>query len=232
MTAFAIEPIERNDLNKAASLCVGVFFGETNGNPIRSAQLSKLEKDQFADLAGKLGRPESSLFKILAPSALSSDTTTSARDSEICGFVELTVSPAFRYLGEGVPVSPVGRPVLSNLAVAGQWRRRGMGAALVDACERDACRRGFSEMILQVEEDNTAAQEFYATLGYDAVYCDRAAQRYDVTNFVLRTVRTSRITMKKEFPSLQRQGFGNDLSRGVSDFLRAAFSLFQGTQAN
>jgi ribosomal protein S18 acetylase RimI-like enzyme len=225
--SFDVVPISQKDLPLAASICVEAFFGDSNGNMIRDMYLTRLENELLSDLSGKIDKPGSSLLKIssrkdylTSGSVPESPTAITENTNEMCGFVELTVLPEFRFLGEGfAPASDAGRPVLANLAVAEPWRRQGLGAALVAACEDDARRRGFLEVVLQVEEDNGAARSFYQKQGYAAVFCDRAARRYDLNDFVLRNVRSSRITMRKALAS----------QRNVEDpwagFLRAISSF-------
>lgn len=55
------------------------------------------------------------------------------------------------------------------LAVAEDWRRRGVGTALVQACEQWLVERDIPKLHLMVRSDNDAARSFYAPLGYDVV---------------------------------------------------------------
>ena len=91
------------------------------------------------------------------------------------------------------------RPVLANLCVDERWRRRGLGGEMMTACERWAALQwGCDEMLLQVEADNDSARRFYENLGYQELFRDRAARKYDASGLFLRNVRTSRITMWKD----------------------------------
>jgi len=56
---------------------------------------------------------------------------------------------------------------LLTLAVTPEARRRGVGAALVDAVSATALARGAASMHLEVAEDNAAARALYAKLGYE-----------------------------------------------------------------
>lgn len=56
---------------------------------------------------------------------------------------------------------------LLTLAVIPEARRRGVGAALVDAVSATALARGAASMHLEVAEDNAAARALYAKLGYE-----------------------------------------------------------------
>ena len=55
---------------------------------------------------------------------------------------------------------------VAYMAVDPDARRRGVGAALLDAAERAARERGLPYMSLMVTEENEAARELYAQAGY------------------------------------------------------------------
>lgn len=113
------------------------------------------------------------------------------------GFVEVSETSGTKYgMGSGVPVADT-RPVVSNLAVDPQERRSGVGTALMEACEDLVKTWNLEEIILQVEEDNEAALAFYGGMGFNSLFVDRAARRYDTSGFLLQNVRTSKITMRK-----------------------------------
>jgi ribosomal protein S18 acetylase RimI-like enzyme len=62
---------------------------------------------------------------------------------------------------------------LSNLAVAGDWRRQGVATKLLQACERSARTRGFRRLYLHVMEDNGAARQLYHRAGYQFYQVDQ-----------------------------------------------------------
>ena len=59
-----------------------------------------------------------------------------------------------------------GVPLLNHLEVAAPWRRRGIGTALVHACEQAALARGHDVLLLGVGLDNPEAKRLYDRLGY------------------------------------------------------------------
>ncbi|KAL3920007.1 MAG: hypothetical protein SGILL_003469 [Bacillariaceae sp.] len=92
------------------------------------------------------------------------------------------------------------RPVLTNLAVRQDVRKYGIGSKLLDACERHVKRNWrLNEMILEVEDYNSQALEFYRKRGYDVLFSDPASRRYDVHGLWLRKVRCRRDIMRKVF---------------------------------
>lgn len=56
---------------------------------------------------------------------------------------------------------------LLTVAVLPEFRRRGVGASLVDAAGAAALMRGAASMHLEVAEDNVAARALYTRLGYE-----------------------------------------------------------------
>jgi len=66
---------------------------------------------------------------------------------------------------------------LYSLAVDLAWRGRGIGKRLLDACEREAAKRGCTRVRLEVRDDNRAAQALYERQGYRR--CGRRAVYYE-----------------------------------------------------
>lgn len=66
------------------------------------------------------------------------------------------------------------------LAVAAGARRRGVGTALVRACEDWLVARDVPKLQLMVRRDNDVALPFYAPLGYDVVDVTVLGRRLDV----------------------------------------------------
>ncbi|MHC1625866.1 MAG: ribosomal protein S18-alanine N-acetyltransferase [Methanoculleaceae archaeon] len=58
-----------------------------------------------------------------------------------------------------------------NLAVQGEYRRRGIGTALVRRIEQEFLLMGAEGVQLEVRVSNTAARSFYRNLGYSDVVC-------------------------------------------------------------
>lgn len=55
---------------------------------------------------------------------------------------------------------------LGNVAVAEQYRGRGIGRTLVDAVLERAVERGVNEIFLEVRRSNDCAQNLYRTIGF------------------------------------------------------------------
>jgi ribosomal protein S18 acetylase RimI-like enzyme len=133
---------------------------------------------------------------------------------EILGFVEVTN----RRFGLGVMPPPTSvlmqhssgndsignyladqtRAVLTNLSVRRDVRMFGVGSKLLDFCEvHVASEWGGAEVVLEVEDDNARAKDFYRKRGYQVVYADGTARRYDLSGLWLREVRCRRLIMRK-----------------------------------
>jgi ribosomal protein S18 acetylase RimI-like enzyme len=91
-------------------------------------------------------------------------------------------------------------PVMSNLAISRNYRRRGLAEDLVKSCENIARKEwGFSDCYLYVEGRNVPACKLYEKLGYSVVWTDDTATTLLPTNdgSGLMNGRTTIVCMKK-----------------------------------
>lgn len=150
--------------------------------------------------------------------------------SKLVGFEESTTIAN----GENAPVRRKSarreqRPVLTNLSVAMEARCSGVGSALVDACENavmEEWSRKFYEMVLEVEEENIAAQKFYEKRGYIALFADPTSRRYDTSGFVLKNERTTKICYRKDLTLKRANSAGqkkqdSENGNGIADMFFA-----------
>ena len=94
------------------------------------------------------------------------------------------------------------RPVLTNLAVSLKARKSGIGSKLVEECEQHVMKRwNQKEIILEVEDFNEKALNFYKKRGYNVLFSDPASRRYDVTGVLLKKIRCTREIMRKSLSS-------------------------------
>lgn len=128
---------------------------------------------------------------------------TSYAAGEIVGYCE--VSEKNFGLGENFEVgrwqdkTKKSRPYFSNLSVVPNARQSGVGGALLNACE-DAVRNwnaNHTEIVLQVEEDNQIAIQFYRKRGWEIVFADPTCRRYDTSGFFLKESRITKYAMIK-----------------------------------
>lgn len=112
---------------------------------------------------------------------------------------ETTRSTRIRRWGS---VSYTDRPVLTNLSVRYDARKSGVGSRLLDQCERQVLSRwNLQEIILEVEDDNRDALEFYAKRGYKVLFEDPASRKYDTNGLILRQLRCRRKILRKSLTS-------------------------------
>ena len=118
---------------------------------------------------------------------------------DVIGFVEVTEKtfglPESNNEHSGTEL----RPVLTNLAVHPSFRKAGVGSSLLQACEDIVAQdwHAHNEIVLEVEDDNPKALEFYEKRGYQVVFEDPASRRYDTNGFFLQKKQCTKICMRK-----------------------------------
>ena len=88
-------------------------------------------------------------------------------------------------------------PKIANLAVSPDIRRRGLGSRLLEQCLETAKQWKYPTVVLQVEQPNTRAKEFYLSQQFDLVNMDTTTKAWDVSEWELKLVPTSKYFMKK-----------------------------------
>jgi aminoglycoside 6'-N-acetyltransferase I len=86
-----------------------------------------------------------------------------AEEDGLAGFLEL----GLRSVAEGCATSPV--PYVEGWYVAPDWRRRGVGGALMSAAEQWSRERGYTELGSDTEELNRLSRDAHAALGFEEV---------------------------------------------------------------
>lgn len=105
-----------------------------------------------------------------------------------------------RLVPKRMRIADVPRPVLTNLSVKVDARSSGVGSKLLNACERIASGEwAKSEIVLEVEDDNVDAREWYQKRGYRVLFSDPTSRRYDVSGLFLRKVGCTRQILRKSF---------------------------------
>jgi len=112
------------------------------------------------------------------------------------------------------------RPVLTNLSVRKEVRNSGIGGKLMEACE-DAVLYWDTpqkEIILEVEDDNPSAIEFYKKRGYEVCFRNPASRRFTVDGFFLNKERCTKIVMQKHLNGNNSLPTAGDLKEKVGNF--------------
>ena len=90
--------------------------------------------------------------------SLSIDVLVAEVDGKVVGFLVLAFVPALSGL----------RALIDDQAVDPDYRRQGLGAALVEAAIQRASRRGATHLLVDTSRGDPAAQDFYEACGFEA----------------------------------------------------------------
>jgi ribosomal protein S18 acetylase RimI-like enzyme len=107
---------------------------------------------------GVLNTPSQIATRLAACAGIETPVLAELRDA-ICGFACVRLVPCVLY------AEPYAE--LTELYVEQEFRRRGVGGALVAYAERLAHERGASDLIIMTGLDNAPAQALYRAMGYD-----------------------------------------------------------------
>ena len=124
------------------------------------------------------------------------------------------------------------RPYLSNLSVVECARGSGIGSELLDACVQAVrdWNANHTEIVLQVEEDNPNAIQFYKRRGWEFVFADPTCRRYDTSGIFLRETRVTKYAMVKRLDDDDGGGTRDENEKATdvvgSQFLRRLRSSF------
>ena len=86
-----------------------------------------------------------------------------AEGEKLAGFLEMDL----RSYAEGCASTPV--PYVEGWYVAPDWRRRGVGGALMSAAEQWSRERGYTELGSDTEDLNRLSRDAHAALGFEEV---------------------------------------------------------------
>jgi len=90
--------------------------------------------------------------------SLAIDVLVAEVDGQVVGFLVLAFVPALSGL----------RALIDDQAVDPDYRRQGLGAALVEAAIQRASRRGATHLLVDTSRGDPAAQDFYEACGFEA----------------------------------------------------------------
>lgn len=165
---------------------VGKVGGGTDS--LSDRQRRSLSTTQFMEFRGRYagksrGRSE------LVTCILDDDTIIG------CAGIEVSPIPEGSLKGE----TTMRAPLMSNLAVSREYRRKGIGELLVQEAERVArLEWGFNDCYLYVEERNKAAVKLYQKMGYRKMWVDKDAKTLlPTTNGNLQNSDTQIVCMRK-----------------------------------
>ena len=160
---------EPQTLQEASNFFVDAFWvGKVGGGSkqLNDRQRRSLSTTQYMEFRGRYAgaaRGQSELVVCQLP------------DGEVIGCAGIEVSPIPD--GNLQATSKKRAPLMSNLAVSRNYRRKGIGELLVKEAERIArFEWGADDCYLYVEQRNAAAVKLYQKLGYRKVWIDKDAK--------------------------------------------------------
>jgi len=171
-SSFHICEAQYADLNQAADLMTDGFYPQLENNPILRPIRYFMELDRlqtnFPDAEGR--------HYYLVAVAIEHDDTTNAGvdrgDRKIIGFCDIdgripaADSPSLSPL---VPNVRRPQPYFSDLVIHPDYRRQGIGMALMTEAEKRASDMGFDELYLGVKSTNKVALDMYSKIGYEFI---------------------------------------------------------------
>lgn len=211
---------QQDELRLVTDLFVDSFWqGKVGGgaNELTESQSRTLQSQQYSEFRKRYSRTGGALQTQLM---LCKDTR---KNSAIIGCAGVQVDTVTGFaddyrptaggslwaslLGNDIPAKPTGRwktkmgyaPIMSNLVVSRQYRRKGIAEKLVEDVEELCQEWGYDECFLYVEKRNAPAVKLYQKLGYKTLWQDLKAKTLVPTRKgELENCDTVIICMKKE----------------------------------
>uniref|UniRef100_A0A6U3U1B8 N-acetyltransferase domain-containing protein n=2 Tax=Ditylum brightwellii TaxID=49249 RepID=A0A6U3U1B8_9STRA len=188
-----------DDLTEAGKFFTDAFWrGKVGGGAktLSPAQATSLERQQIMEFRRRYG-PKMSKADRRAELLL---CRSSSGDFLGCAGIEVDLISKADGSQERFPA-----PLMSNLAVNRNFRRRGVAEDLVKAAEELARREwGYNECYLYVEKQNVPAVKLYRKLGYRPIWEDDSAKTLLPTESgKVKNVSTTIVCMKKRVGGLR-----------------------------
>lgn len=204
---------ELGDFQMVSNLLVEAFYTDTKDeeNNLSAMQRRGLERDQNLDLRARYGRATKEGKGLIRSAILVAGEVDGEGSERDLGCVALGTTP---FVGDQAQLSirdlysysnRAGsnqqddvelRPVVANLAVRPEARRRGIAKKLMSRCERVCAEWGYQEIWLLVEKDNPKARRLYRKLGYKERR-EEEDDSYKLVEGKLRQVDVTNVYMRK-----------------------------------
>lgn len=191
------------DYPRVASLLVDAFYTDSKRpeNNLSLMQKRSLERDQNLDLRARYGRNtgKGSIESTILVADEEKDDAIGCVALGTTPFVgqeaQLNIRDLYAYANRRDNGDACLRPVVANLAVRPDARRKGIAKKLMLECETVCREWGYDEVWLLVEQDNPKARKLYKKLGYKVVKTETddsykviegSIQQIDVLNVYMR----------------------------------------------
>lgn len=192
-----VSPVKTMDeLQAVSKFFIGAFFTLDESTAVRT----RLEEEQVADWKRRFINEDENLSTLFV-----------AKDfGKIVGCISVSCKPYSTLGSDGEPYDPRNPnarpkrdkaalvPIIANLAVGKQSRRRGIGEKLIKKCEALSKTRGYEEIVLAVESSNSAAEKLYKKCGFSVLWRQMKADKISVTESRIISSKTLNTAMVKK----------------------------------
>jgi ribosomal protein S18 acetylase RimI-like enzyme len=184
----------KDDLEEFSTFCIDMFHNNNKGESFsfvsrkwKDLKLAMLQKAQMIDLSVPFNGNRS---VFIARACNNPDKL-----KEIIGCCEVIEERIVISQGQNARV----RPIIENLAVKEQYRRQGVGKALLETCERNVQTwiPFHDDVFAQVEDGNSKARDFFINCGYEVVFSDTDCKKDDLEGLAFRQSKITKFMLRK-----------------------------------
>ncbi len=174
---FIIQKINQDnriELEEMSSFCIDIFHNKKEENDslvsttLNGLKLAMLRQAQIIDLSTPFNGNRCIFI------ARAARNNTAANIIGCCEVIEERV-----VISQEAGAVPRVRPIIENMAVKEEYRRQGVGKALLEACEQamQTWIPFHDDICAQVEEGNDKALQFFSNKGYEVLFTDKTCTK-------------------------------------------------------
>ena len=168
---LVVFPLRLDDVEPTAQILCRAFAGGPYGKPVTFVRKYLMEQTGTMPMS-------TTLTAWLVPDNfeenMNPDDVNAESGCELVGMADVSIDNRSRADFEETGVEVPGHATyLSNVAVTDKQRRRGIGAALVEAAEELGLELGYGQMALHVRQGDIPATSLYESIGYSTVAVEK-----------------------------------------------------------
>ncbi|XRB24203.1 N-acetyltransferase domain-containing protein [Pseudoscourfieldia marina] len=168
---LVVFPLRLDDVEPTAQILCRAFAGGPYGKPVTFVRKYLMEQTGTMPMS-------TTLTAWLVPDSfeenVNPDDVNAESGCELVGMADVSIDNRSRADFEETGVEVPGHATyLSNVAVTDKQRRRGIGAALVEAAEELGLELGYGQMALHVRQGDIPATSLYESIGYSTVAVEK-----------------------------------------------------------
>eukprot|EP00986_Skeletonema_menzelii_P019737 scaffold29029_cov166-Skeletonema_menzelii.AAC.4 len=203
-SAFIIQQINqdnKHDLEQFSTFCIDMFHNNQAGSDSivsrkwKDMKLAMLQKAQMLDLSVPFNGNRS---VFVAKACINSDKDNLTEIIGCCEVIEERI-----VISREQNKTPRVRPIIENLAVKEEYRRQGVGKALLEAVQQNVQTwiPYHDDIYAQVEEDNLKAKEFFVGNNFEVVFADNDCKKDDLEGLTFRQTTITKFMLRKALDS-------------------------------